>query len=88
METKFFGENACYIEGDEEGKSKAKMYLELWKEFLIERLRKDSFSVVLHDEQWGEIPAYLSGCMNPRCWMYLKVCLKSEFRYELGKRIE
>lgn len=88
MEDRFFGEMACFDEKDEASKQEAKTYLELWKKFLLARLKRDSFKVTVKEEQWGERPAYLDGMLNQRAWMYLKLCLEADFKYELGKRID
>jgi len=80
---KYFGEIATYPENDEEEKKEAKKYLESWKKFLLRRLKRDSFDVMIVDEQWGIREAHLSGMLAQNESMYLKLCLESEFNYEL-----
>ncbi len=82
---KFFGESARYDEGNEEEKAKATHYLELWKEFLIKRLKRDCYDVKIVDEQWGERPALYEGAINQTATMYLKLCVEADFYYELGR---
>jgi hypothetical protein len=74
---KYFGECAIYENGEEK---EAKEYLELWKKFLIRRLQRDSFSVNIVDEQWGNRP---DNCLALRNCMYLKLCLEGVWKYEL-----
>jgi hypothetical protein len=80
---KYFGEIARYPTHSEEEKEEAKKYLELWKKFLLRRLSRDSFNVMVVDEQWGIREAYLDGSLAQNENMYLKLCLESDFNYEL-----
>jgi hypothetical protein len=80
---KFFGEYFSYQEGNEQEKEEAKTYLNLWKKNLLRKLHRDSFHCEIKDEQWGEKPAYLSGCLAQNATMYLKLYLKAKWDYEL-----
>lgn len=80
---KFFGEFYSYCEGNEKEKQEAKTYLELWKKNLLRKLSKDSFQCEIKDEQWGERPAYFSGCLAQNATMYLKLYLEANWNYEL-----
>lgn len=82
MSDKFFGENA---EFDDHERDEAKQYLESWKKFLLRRLKKDSYDVVVKDEIWGEIPGHFRGCIAPRNIMYLKLYIQADWHYELGR---
>lgn len=78
---KFFGE--FYPFKDDVEKEEAKQYLLCWKKNLLNKLQRDSFHCEIKDEQWGERPAHLDGCMNQKSYMYLKICLEAVWDYEL-----
>lgn len=79
MENKYFGECAEFEENERE---EVKKYLECWKKFLLRKLKRDSYDVVLLNEQWGERPIE---CLEKRSMMYLKLYIKADWHYELGK---
>ncbi len=78
---KFFGESAEFKENEQE---EAKKYLESWKKFLLRKLTRDSYNVIVGDEQWGERD---SGSLVPTRIMYLKLYIEADWHYELGKPI-
>lgn len=80
---KYFGEVAYFQEGNEEDKNKAREYLEFWKKNLLFKLKKDSYELELVDEQWGERPAYLCSLLSQYGALYLKICVKAKFNFEL-----
>ena len=79
---KYFGESAEYVEGEEK---EAKQYLESWKKFLLRRLIKDSYNVVIKNEQWGERDGQ---SLAKTKFMYLKLYIEADWHYELGKPIK
>lgn len=81
---KFFGESAYYSSGNEEEKQKAKQYLELWKEFLLRKLKEELHNYELSEEHWGERPAMYISVFAEHDSMYLKLCFKKKLPYELG----
>ena len=80
---KYFGEYYAFTEGNSEEKKEAEQYLNLWKKNLIHKLCRDSFECVIVDEKWGERPAYLSGILAEKGYLYLKLCLEAKWEYEL-----
>lgn len=78
---KFFAES-YYFENESE-REEAKKYLENWKKNLLRKLHRDSFFCEVKDEQWGERPPYLSGCLAQRSTMYLKLYLEGNWNYEV-----
>jgi hypothetical protein len=79
---KYFGEVVHYKEHEAE---EAKKYLELWKKFLVRRLKRDSYDVKIIDEQWVERPPEYSGCLCNTFSMALKLAVEADWHYELGK---
>jgi hypothetical protein len=80
---KLFGESTYYNEGDGIEKVEARKYLEHWKKNLLYKLTKDSCKPEVVDEQWGDRPSYLNGCLDQKAMMYLKICVKGKWNYEL-----
>ena len=82
IDNKYFGEIAEFTEDERE---EAKQYLELWKKFLLRKLSRDSYNVVVKDEQWGERTV---GYLAQTNIMYLKLYIEADWHYELGKSIK
>jgi hypothetical protein len=80
---KYFGESAFYPEGNLIERENAKVYLEFWKKNLIYKLQRDSFDIVIFDEQWIERPAFICGMLAQNASLGLKLCLEADFHYEL-----
>lgn len=79
---KYFGEIAEFTEDE---RDEAKLYLQSWRKFLLRKLSRDSYGVVVKDEQWGERPI---ACLAQRSMMYLKLNIEADWYYELGKPIK
>ena len=80
---KFFAEIAYYPEGDAVEKIKAKEYLEYWKKNLLFKLSRDTYDVVLVDEQYIERPAYWISALAQYASIALKIKVDAVFYYDL-----
>lgn len=77
---KFFAEDACYC--SEKEKEEAKLYLELWKKFLIKKLNKEFLYVTVFDQEWSERNED-SLCQTTR--ISLRICVKANSQIKSGK---
>lgn len=85
---KFFGESAYYSESNPIEKEEAITYLNFWKNNLLKKLQRDSFSCEVVDEQWVDRPALYNGCLSDSATLALKIYVKADFNYDLEKAIK
>lgn len=81
-ENKYFGET-FYHEDTPGGRAKAKEYLNLWRENLIRKLNRDSFSCEVVDEQWIERDSNIVSALCQWASLGLKIKIKANWNYEL-----
>ena len=76
-----FGE-AAYFKNEDE-KAEAKKYLEFWRKQLSHKLNRDYVKGEIIDEYWGERGPEFSGLLSQTSWLYIKVSVKINFRFEV-----
>lgn len=81
---KFFGEYALYPEGNEKEKKEAKLYLELWRKFLIIKLFSELRDYEFLDEQWIDRAAIYQGPLCTTASLGLKIAYKSKLPHEIS----
>jgi len=81
---KFFSEICYYQQGSEEERQASINYLQLWKNNLLKKIRKDSFQAELMDEQIIERESKYFSALRTEACIALKVCIELKFEGELG----
>jgi hypothetical protein len=79
----YFGEFGTYIADDKEQEKEVKLYLELWKKYLIQKLSNECYSVKLIDEQWITRDPLYSGILCNKVTLALKLAVEIEFKFEV-----
>lgn len=83
VEHYFFGEYAHYITGDVESRKEAKEYLELWRKFLIRKLRTELEDYEFLEENWIDRDPAFSGPLELYSTLALKMSYKKKLPGEL-----
>jgi hypothetical protein len=74
---KFFGEWVHYLDGDEKDKQDAKLYLELWRRFIMRKLEgplQEYSPAEGFSEQWVDRPSIYVSCLKKYGTLGLKMC--------------
>ncbi len=78
-----FGECAYYTNEQEE--IEAKNYLEYWKNNLLKKLSRDTFEVVLIEQQFVKRDPSIRGCLSIQTQIALKITCKIKFKFEVDQ---
>jgi len=80
----FFGEYVQFLDGDKIAEDEARLYLTLWKKFLIQKLNKDCYRVEIVDEQWGGRDPMMISCLAQCRQICLRLGIKVSFKFEVS----
>jgi len=80
---KFFGEWIHYLDGDDKDKEDAKLYLELWKRFIMRKLENslEEYEPVFpeeHGEKWIDRPSIYTSCLKKYGTLGFKMAFKKK----------
>ncbi len=80
----FFGEYVQFHDGDKAEEEEARLYLTLWKKYLVQKLNKDCYRVEIVDEKWGGRDPMMISCLAQHRQIYLKLGIKVAFKFEVS----